>query len=372
MPVVERPMGVDVLTAARRRVADSLISADSFLVMFSGGKDSQTVLHLVRDWAEAEGRLPIDVVFLDEEMLPDGVISTVEHYARMDWIRMHWFVVPMNNAKVTLGRSEAIVTWDPDRERHVREPPDNPWVIRPESGDAEVRSQQSMDGYVYERTGMRGAAMFVTGIRADESLHRRQGIKQQRSRPWVATSSDGRVELSRPIYDWRMSDVFLYLREVAKVEPCAEYQRQALSGMRMRISTPLHGEAIRQLDRVRAVDPDFLQRLFDAYGDVELHERYSGQIDRPTMNSYAGCTMADCARFIQAMPPGIKRDQAVVLFRNFSTYNNTAPEAMPPEHLMYHLAKGTTQRSRLQPLKKEEQERLMRAREKARVEGGGE
>lgn len=43
------PLGTDVLTAARQRVADTFDQFERLCLSFSGGKDSTVMLHLVAE-----------------------------------------------------------------------------------------------------------------------------------------------------------------------------------------------------------------------------------------------------------------------------------------------------------------------------------
>lgn len=51
--------------------------------MFSGGKDSLVALHLTKEVADERNiKKPIDVVFRDEELIPDEVINFVDEYRK--------------------------------------------------------------------------------------------------------------------------------------------------------------------------------------------------------------------------------------------------------------------------------------------------
>src|SRR4051812_13711001 len=70
--------GKDVLTSAKERIAYCLNAYDRPVVSYSGGKDSLVVLHLVREVMDELGMTqPLDVIFRDEELIPDDVINFV-------------------------------------------------------------------------------------------------------------------------------------------------------------------------------------------------------------------------------------------------------------------------------------------------------
>ena len=56
-----------VLEAARNRAARLFDEFDNLYVAFSGGKDSTVTLNLALEEAERRGRLPLPVIFIDQE-----------------------------------------------------------------------------------------------------------------------------------------------------------------------------------------------------------------------------------------------------------------------------------------------------------------
>lgn len=121
----KKPLGVNVLTAARARIRHIYDIFDTVVVNFSGGKDSLVCLHLAREVCEERGTLPVNVIFRDEELIPDEVIDFVNSYRLQPWISMRWYAVPTTSSKFICGTSNSIILWDPDRE-HIRPVPPGP------------------------------------------------------------------------------------------------------------------------------------------------------------------------------------------------------------------------------------------------------
>ena len=55
-PVLKNPIGIDVITAARERIAWTFEQFPRVYISFSAGKDSTVMLHLVADEARKLGR----------------------------------------------------------------------------------------------------------------------------------------------------------------------------------------------------------------------------------------------------------------------------------------------------------------------------
>lgn len=73
------PLGTDVLTAARQRIADTFDQSERICLSFSGGKDSTVMLHLVAEEARKRKR-KFSILFIDWEV---QYRATLTHVAAM-------------------------------------------------------------------------------------------------------------------------------------------------------------------------------------------------------------------------------------------------------------------------------------------------
>lgn len=263
----------DVYQMAKERIKHVLITFDSYLVSFSGGKDSLAVLNLVQECYDELGiKEKVKVVFRDEELIPDSVIDFVQGIYKSGKYDFRYYAVPLESNKFVLGKVFNYIQFDPNRE-WVRNPPE--YAIRLKEGDNRVFSQYNIDGFVSERE--KGKVAIFTGIRADESLVRYNSIKGKKNEPFICNSSEKRVKLVRPIYDWNQKDVFLYFFK-NNIKYCPIYDIESINGEALRVSTPLHSEAAKRFDMIKTRDPDFYERLVKVFPEMIIQEKYWKQM----------------------------------------------------------------------------------------------
>lgn len=346
--------GKNVVQAAFERLSYCHDNFDHLLYMFSGGKDSLTCLELARAFNEKNGLGPVKAVFRDEELIPDSVVGFVQEIRSRPWVKLEWFAVQMLSQKFCLGENQVVIQWDWNRE-WLREKP--AFAITLPRDDNRVFSEWTMDGFIYDTLGLSGKVGFITGVRAAESISRYRSIVNKPNLPFICNSSDARVKLIKPIYDWEENDVMKFLYESGQ-HWCSQYDAMHLSETPLRVATPLHAEAAAKFGQWRKIDPVFYSRLIKLFPEMQAHERYWAELDRKQdFVAYLAQGVNGAARYvIDTITDPVKKRQAMKLTSTYCTLHKNDPLAYPLRPLFMAISKGVVNRMLL-PLPKEAQQR---------------
>lgn len=212
----KKPLGIDVLSAARQRIARVFDDFPRIYLSFSGGKDSGVLFHLVADEARKRGRR-FGVLVVDLEA---QYSLTIQHIGEMldqhsDVADPYWIALPLALRNAVSQFEPKWQCWDQDaRDIWVREPdprsitdPDYfPWFRRG------MEFEEFVPAFGEWYSGGKLCACLV-GIRADESLNRYRTIARRKSNfeglQWT-TLVDRGLYNAYPIYDWRTADIWRY------------------------------------------------------------------------------------------------------------------------------------------------------------------
>lgn len=213
----KQPLGVDVLTAARQRIAYVFDNFTRVYVSFSGGKDSTVAVHLVAEEARKRGR-KFGLLFIDLEA---QYVETIRHVHAIydeyaDCTDPYWCAVPIVLANAVSVFEPRWICWEPAK-RDI-------WVRQPDP--LSITDPSVFPFYKYAMEFEEFAPAFgewysqgeptccIVAIRADESLHRYATIKSEtkatfRGIQWT-TMVTGQVVNAYPIYDWQTADIWRY------------------------------------------------------------------------------------------------------------------------------------------------------------------
>lgn len=251
-----------VLEAARRRIAWLFDEFENVLVPVSGGKDSTVVLNLALEVAQAKGRLPLDVMFLDQEVEFDSTIDMIREIADDTRVRMHWLQVPFRLSNQANSDNPWLNCWGPgERWMRAKEP------------DAIHENTYGTDRF-YPLFDAFTKALWpdepcvrLAGIRCEESPARYKGMTGQvtyKGETWgsVADKKRGHYVMC-PIYDWSYTDVWkaIHAHGWAYNRLYDHQYRYGIELRKMRCSSVTHETSMSCLFYLQEVEPDTWNRM---------------------------------------------------------------------------------------------------------------
>lgn len=251
-------LDIDVLSAARARIRRILRNFDVVLVNVSGGKDSTVVLNLTLEAAEELGRLPVPVVFIDQEaewQSTIDMISEIMHDPRVD---PYWFQIPIRIFNATSHNQQWLNCWG-EGEHWIREK--DPISIH-ENILGTDRFFEAFDTipavYFPGKT-----VATIAGVRAEESPARFSGLTAYpawRDITWGSISGkkqNGSVAFY-PLYDWSYVDIWKAIHDHGwpYSRLYDEMYRYGVPVKNMRVSNVHHETATKSLTYMQEVEPE--------------------------------------------------------------------------------------------------------------------
>jgi predicted phosphoadenosine phosphosulfate sulfurtransferase len=196
--------GQNVFDAALERLVPLFEDGHRLVVSFSAGKDSGVCLEVCRLAAEITGRLPLDVVMRDEEIMLPGTYEYAERVARRPDLRFHWLITRHAIVNVFNRADPWWWTFDPrlPPERWVRTPPPDLtiWLERPEPSIERMTIPERFPPPPGKEL------IAVLGLRTQESTLRHYRIFSTGG--FLSQPNRYGVRNAAPIYDWTDGDVW--------------------------------------------------------------------------------------------------------------------------------------------------------------------
>jgi predicted phosphoadenosine phosphosulfate sulfurtransferase len=212
---LKKYQNIDVLTAARARVAYAFDHFERIYISFSGGKDSSVMTHLVMDEAIKRGR-KVGLLIIDLEA---QYSMTIEHLHAMvdmyrDHIDLHWVCLPMLLRNAVTNYEPRWTCWDPDKQdMWVRPKPKQASATTYPFFQERMEFEEFMVLFGVWYAGDSTACGFV-GIRCDESLNRFRTVasrtKEMHGGKRFTTKVEEGLYNCYPLYDWRTQDIWRY------------------------------------------------------------------------------------------------------------------------------------------------------------------
>lgn len=284
MSLLKKYRETDVLTEARERIRLTFDSFEKIYISFSAGKDSTVMLHLVMEEAKRRNR-KIGLLLVDLEAqyrmtISHGLDCIEEYKENLD---VYWVSLPISLRNAVSNFNPKWLCWDPEaKECWVRTPPD--LAVKDEAFFPFFQRGMEFEEFVplfgeWYAEG-KTCACFV-GIRTDESLNRFRTIARNNKETFdgrrYTTKVTDSVYNVYPIYDWAVSDIWLYHRRFPeqKYNKVYDYMYKAgLSPAQMRICQPYGDDQRKGLWLYHILEPDTWYRVVSRVNGVNSGALY--------------------------------------------------------------------------------------------------
>jgi predicted phosphoadenosine phosphosulfate sulfurtransferase len=273
------PLGVNVWEAALDRAARIVDRFDHVAVLFSGGKDSTAALNVTLEACRAAGRLPLRVVFYDEEAIPLQTVDYVRRVAARPDVELEWYCTPTAANNACSPTSPFWWPWE-EESRHlwVRDWPDEGRPLGPIADmPRELRPKHAEANRYLIDPKKHGSSALVMGIRATESMMRHNAVVHRTEDNYLVPAPDGMYYRAYPIYDWRNEDVW-----TAPAQMGWDYNRAydvlrmaGLSTDQQRMAPPFGAEPMQSLWTFKECFPEVWDKMTDRVPGAAAAARYA-------------------------------------------------------------------------------------------------
>lgn len=262
-----------VFDEALNRIRRLFDEFPNIVVGVSGGKDSTVVFQLSLMVAREKNRLPLKVMWLDQEIEWEATVEQIKRIMYHEDVEPIWLQVPFVLFNATSTTEHWLHCWDEkEKEKWMRDK--DPISIK-ENTFNEIRFARMFPA-VFKTMFPDTKTCYIAGVRAEESPARKMALTQQltyKDITWGKILDRKREHYTfYPIYDWSFLDVWKAIHD-NKWDYNRIYDYQYQYGIplhEMRVSNLHHETAVHSLFYLQEVEPHTYEKASQRIGGLDM------------------------------------------------------------------------------------------------------
>jgi predicted phosphoadenosine phosphosulfate sulfurtransferase len=270
-------LNTTVYEEALKRIEYLYSEFPDVLVAFSGGKDSTVVLNLALEVARKLNRLPVNVLFIDQEAEWEHTIEYVRRIQKHPDINLLWYQGEFHLANSTQSTDKFFTCWDKTKE----------WVRPKEEVSIKENTYGSMRFYSMFNAILKkefpNKSCILGGVNAAESLARFLATTAMKTYKHITYGKniDNKHFIFYPIYDWYVNDVWKYIFS-NNLDYNKIYDFMYAFGTplkEMRVSSLCHEVALRSVLLLQEFEPNNWERIQKRLSGFNAYKQIGKQIE---------------------------------------------------------------------------------------------
>ena len=263
---------INVFDEALSRIERIYNEFENVVVSVSGGKDSTVIFNLALMVAKNLNRLPVRVMFVDQEAEWEATIDQIKRIMYREEVKPYWYQMPIKLFNATSVTEHWLYCWEEGKE----------WMREKD----EIAIKENIYGEerfarlfikIPEVEYPNEPVAYLTGMRAEESPVRYLGLTQGEATykdiTWGKVLNKKKEHYNfHPIYDWSYSDIWKAIFD-NKWEYNEIYNKYYMDGVpfsKMRISNLHHEKAVHSLFYLQRYEPHTYEKLVKRLSGIDM------------------------------------------------------------------------------------------------------